>query len=92
MTAAEYCLTLVREAVAAAHRAQAEMVGSVRHDFDRMAINDALAHLERALAELSCFEEAGRAGGRRGPQAGKVLGRNVGGASASTSNNSVPPQ
>jgi hypothetical protein len=56
MAAAEHCLSLVREAVAAARQAQAELAGSVRHDFDRMALNEALGHLERALAELSCFE------------------------------------
>jgi hypothetical protein len=56
MSAAERCLTLVREAVAAAHQAQVEMAGLVRHDFDLIAINDALRHLENALAELTCFE------------------------------------
>jgi hypothetical protein len=56
MSAAAHCLTLVREAVAAARQAQVEMAGSVRRDFDRMAINDALGHLENALAELACFE------------------------------------
>jgi hypothetical protein len=68
MSAAELCLTLVQRAVEAAHQAQIEMAGSVRHDFDRMAINDALEYLQRALAELTCFERsAGRtsAPGRR---------------------------
>jgi hypothetical protein len=58
MSAAVCCLTRVREAVAAAHQAQVEMAGSVRHDFELMAINDALEYLQRAVAELSCFEPA----------------------------------
>jgi hypothetical protein len=55
MTTAKYCLRLVQQAVAAARKAQVEMAGSVLHDFDRMAINDALGFLESTLAELSCF-------------------------------------
>jgi hypothetical protein len=58
MTSAQLCLSTVRDAIAVAHQAQAEIASSVRNDFDRMAINDALAHLERALAELKCFESS----------------------------------
>jgi hypothetical protein len=58
MTSAQLCLTLVRDAVAAARQAQAEIASSSHNDFDCMAINDALALLERALAELKCFESS----------------------------------
>jgi hypothetical protein len=75
MAAANDCLSLIRKAVAAAHQAQAELSGFVRHDFDRMAINLALVHLEHALAELSCFAQAGQAE-ERGYAVGKLAGRN----------------
>jgi hypothetical protein len=55
MHAAAQCYHLVREALQAAARAQAQLAGPGHNEFDRRAVNDALGHLERALAELAWF-------------------------------------
>ena len=54
--AATQCLSLVQQAVASALLAQHELMGLDHSDFDRMAILAATEHLERALAELQCFD------------------------------------
>ena len=56
---------LVQRAILAIHQAQAEMMESGYNDFDRMAINNALAHLESAFEELTCFSPQ-RIGSRPG--------------------------
>ena len=50
-----------RKALEAAYRAQIEMarVPSPYNDFDRMAINSAIRHLESAATELRCFAPPG---------------------------------
>jgi hypothetical protein len=50
------CLILVQQALEQALLAQQQRVSPEFNDFDRMAINAAREHLERALAELRCFE------------------------------------
>jgi hypothetical protein len=60
MRAAERCWTFVQKAVLAAQEAQRDNSHPGHNDFDRMAINAALVHLERALEELRCFDPARR--------------------------------
>jgi hypothetical protein len=50
-------LILVQQALEKAHLAQQQPLSPVFTDFDRMAINAATEHLERALAELRCFSQ-----------------------------------
>jgi hypothetical protein len=51
------CFEYAQKALDAAYRAQTEMakVPSSYSDFDRLAINSAIPHLEAAAAELRCF-------------------------------------
>lgn len=55
MSAAVRCLKSVQEAIAAARESQEKMNRAGSNHFDRMAINSAVEHLERALNELACF-------------------------------------
>jgi hypothetical protein len=65
MLAAVRSFELVQKAILAIHQAQAEMTDSSYNDFDRLAINNALEHLENALQELACFSPQ-RMGSRPG--------------------------
>ena len=53
--ASRQCLILVQQALERAFLAQQQRASPEFNDFDRMAINAATEHLERALAELRCF-------------------------------------
>ena len=53
--AAAECHGLVVGALSATKRIQLGLMGSAWSDFDRIAINNAVQHLEWAIAELACF-------------------------------------
>jgi hypothetical protein len=57
MRSALICFEHAQKALEAAYRTQTEMarVPSHYNDFDRMAINSAIRHLEKAAKELQCF-------------------------------------
>jgi hypothetical protein len=61
MRPALICFEHAQKALQAAYRAQTEMakVPSSYNDFDRMAINSAIRHLESAATELRCFGPPG---------------------------------
>ena len=55
MSPAVNCWKLAQDALTAAQHAEIKLAGPRASDFDRMALRAAIAHLERAVSELSCF-------------------------------------
>ena len=53
--AAAKCHASVHNALCTTLSVQRALAGSGCSDLDRLAINSAVEHLERALAELNCF-------------------------------------
>jgi len=73
---ASSCYELVQTALIAARNTQTEMIRLQANHFDRMAVNDAIGHLELALEELSCFcQKTPKApwDARRGRQGSRII-------------------